>query len=188
MRERLSAAAALAAAAATAGTALAAAAPTTLEHWSGGGARIVQRGHGYCWTGSLADARADAWRCFLGNEIHDPCFSGAGSYAMCPDGTPDSHDALRLELTKPLPRSQANPAGNPARRDPWVIVTAGGAYCYRVTGATGPAAGRTVTYECAGASVLAGSPDRTRPVWTVSLLPTGASKHYVTTAVRSVWW
>lgn len=169
------------------GTALAAA-PTKLEHWAAGGARIVQRGHGYCWTGSLADARADAWRCFLGNEIEDPCFSGADSYVTCPDGTPDSRDALRLRLTKPLPRGQANPPGDPTRRYPWVIVTAGGAYCYRVTGTTAVEAGKALTYQCAGASALAGSPNRTGPVWTVSLLPTGASKHYVTTAVSSVWW
>lgn len=167
----------------------AAAAPTQVKHWTAAGAQVVQRGHGYCWTGSLADARPDAWRCFLGkNEIEDPCFSGAGSYVTCPDGTPDSHDALRLQLTKPLPRSQTNPPGDPTRRPPWVIVTTGGAYCYRVTGATDERAGRALTYECAGASALAGSPNRTRPVWTVNLLPTATSKHYVTTAVRSAWW
>jgi hypothetical protein len=187
VRQGLSAAAAVLVAAVVVGAARAAA-PTTVEHWAAGGAHVVQRGHGYCWTGSLADARSDAWRCFLGNEILDPCFSGAGSYVTCPDGTPDSHDALRLQLTKPLPHSHANPPGNPQRRDPWVIVTGGGAYCYRVTGATDLRAGRPLTYTCAGASALAGRPDRTRPVWTVSLLPTNASKHYVTTAVRSAWW
>ncbi len=186
MRKGLSAAAVLVAVAA-AGAALAAA-PTKLEHWVGDGAHIVQRGRGYCWTGSLADARGDAWRCFLGNEIEDPCFSGSAAFVLCPDGTPDSRDALRLQLTKPLPRGQANPPGNPMRRDPWVIVTAGGAYCYRVTGATDDKAGKQLTYECAGASALAGSPNRTRPVWTISLLPNGTSKRYVTTAVSAVWW
>jgi hypothetical protein len=165
------------------------AAPTQVEHWTAAGAHVVQSGRGYCWTGSLADGRADAWRCFLGkNEIVDPCFSGGGSSVLCPDGTPDSHDAIRIELTKPLPRSQANPGGGSTRGYPWAIVTAGGDYCYRVTGATDERAGRALTYECAGASALAGSPDRTKPVWTVSLLPASTSKHYVTTAVRSAWW
>lgn len=168
---------------------LVAAVPTTAQHWTVAGAHVVQRVHGYCWTGSLSDARPDAWRCFLGkNNIIDPCFSGGSSFVLCPDGTPDSHDAIRLQLTKPLPLGQANPPGNPTRRDPWVIVTSGGAYCYRVTGATDMKLGRPLTYVCAGSSAIAGSPDRTRPVWTVRLLPTGASKHFVTTAVRAAWW
>jgi hypothetical protein len=177
-----------------AGAALAAA-PTKLERWLAfraaavsPGVHIVQRGQGYCFTGSLADARTDAWRCFLGNEIEDPCFSGSGAFVICPDGTPDSRDALELRLTKPLPHSRANPPGDPTRRDPWVIVTAGGATCYRVTGTSAVEAGRELTYECAGASALAGSPNRTRPVWTINLLPNGTSKRYVTTAVGSAWW
>jgi hypothetical protein len=152
------------------------------------GVHVIQRGRGYCFTGSLADPRTDAWRCFLGNEIQDPCFSGGGAFVVCPDGTPDSRDALRLQLTKPLPRSQANPAGDPTHKDPWVIVTAGGAYCYRVTGTTAVAAGRRLTYECAGAAALAGGPNRTQRAWTIGLLATAASKHYVTTAIASVWW
>ena len=85
--------------------------PTKVEHWSVAGAHVVQSGRGYCWTSSIADARSDAWRCFLGkNEIVDPCFSGGESAVLCPDGTPDSHDALRIRLTKPLPLGQANPS------------------------------------------------------------------------------
>ena len=30
---------------------------------------------GRCWTNSLAVWRDDAWRCIVGNEIYDPCFS-----------------------------------------------------------------------------------------------------------------
>ena len=164
-------------------------APTKVEHWSVAGAHVVQSGSGYCWTSSIADALPDAWRCFLGkNEIVDPCFTGGGSTVLCPDGTPDSHDAIRMKLTKPLPLGQANPPGGSTPRDPWAIVTTGGAYCYRITGAAGTRFGRALTYQCAGASLLAGSPNRTRPVWTVSLLPTSTSKHFVTTAVRAAWW
>jgi hypothetical protein len=165
------------------------AAPTKVEHWSAAGAHVVQSGSGYCWTGSIADQRTDAWRCFLGkNEIVDPCFSGGGSTVLCPDGTPDSHDAIRIKLTKGLPRGQANHGNGATPGAPWAIVTAGGAYCYRVTGATDERLGRALTYECAGASALAGSPNRTRRVWTVSLLPTSTSQHFVTTDVRAAWW
>jgi hypothetical protein len=167
----------------------AAAAPTQVDHWTAAGAHVVQSGSGYCWTSSIADARPDAWRCFLGkNEIVDPCFTGGGSTVLCPDGTPDSHDAIRIRLTKPLPLGQANPGSGATPGSPWAIVTAGGAYCYRVTGATNAVAGRALTYECAGSSALAGGPKRTRSVWTVSLLPTSASKHFVTTNIRAAWW
>jgi hypothetical protein len=176
-------------------SAASAAAPTKLQRWVGfragkivPGIHAVQRGRGFCFTGSIADPRSDAWRCFLGNEIHDPCFSGGGAFVLCPNGTPDSRDALELRLTKPLPHNQANPPGNPTSRDPWVIVTAGGDYCYRLTGTSAIIAGKQVTYECAGASSLAGSPSRSRPAWTISLLPTVTSKRYVTVAIRSAWW
>ena len=163
--------------------------PTKVEHWSAAGAHVVQSARGYCWTISDADSRPDAWRCFLGkNEIVDPCFSAGHSYVLCPDGTPDSHDAIHLQLTKPLPDRGPNPPGDPLRFGPWVIVTAGGAYCYRLTGALDRRAGRALTYQCAGAAELAGLPNRTRPVWTVSLLPTSTSKHFVTTDVRAAWW
>jgi hypothetical protein len=169
----------------------AAPAPTKLERWvafrgtkPAPDIRIDQRGRGYCFAGSLADPRADAWRCVLGKQIEDPCFSGGATFVLCPFGTPDSRDALELTLTKPLPHAPANRTGDPTREDPWVIVTIGGAYCYRATAAST----RAFSYVCAGASVLAGSPNRTRALWTIELLRTPTSKRYVTTAVRSAWW
>jgi hypothetical protein len=35
----------------------------------------VRSRSGYCYTGSLTIARSDAWRCFVGNYLYDPCFS-----------------------------------------------------------------------------------------------------------------
>lgn len=29
---------------------------------------------GFCWTGSLAISRDDAWRCMVRSNIFDPCF------------------------------------------------------------------------------------------------------------------
>jgi hypothetical protein len=172
-----------------------AAAPTKLERWTAfragavaPGIHVLQRGRGSCVAGSRADPRADAWRCLVGSETLDPCFSGLAGVVLCPDGTPYSRDAVEVRLTKPLPRARANPPGDPTRRPPWVIVTATGAYCYRVTGMSAEVAGKPITYGCAGASSIGGTPDRARAVWTVSLLPTGTSKRYVTVAVRAAWW
>jgi hypothetical protein len=172
-----------------------AAAPTRIERWvafSTGkldpGVRIVARGRGSCFAGSLADPRSDAWRCLLGNAVQDPCFSNGGTFLICPDGTPDSRDALQLRLAKPLPHGKANEPGDPTRKDPWVIVTAGGAFCYRATGTTMSLLHSKITYECAGASLLAGGPNRTSAVWTIGLLPTGASTRYVSVAIKQAWW
>ena len=160
-------------------------APTKLEHWTA--VHIIERGTGTCSTGSLIDARADAWRCRSGDGVHDPCFSAAAS-VICPDGTPDSHDALQLRLTRPLPHAKANHAGDLTRTAPWVIVTAAGAYCYRLAGTGAVLAGKPTSYQCAGAALLAGLPNESRPVWTISLLPTAAAKRYTTTAIKSAWW
>jgi hypothetical protein len=185
----------LAAALVAAAAASSAAAPTRLERWTAfrGGkvaaeVHVLVRGRGSCAGGSRADPRADAWRCSLGTEALDPCFAGPPGVVVCPYGTPDSRDAAEVRLTRPLPRNRANPPGDPTRRPPWAIVTATGLYCYRLTGMSAEVAGRAITYTCAGASSIGGTPDRSRPVWTVSLLPTGTSKRYVTVAVRAAWW
>jgi hypothetical protein len=54
---------------------------------------------------SLTDSRADAWRCFVGSTIHDPCFSNLDHirpYVLCPLYTPRSK-ALEVKLTKAAP-------------------------------------------------------------------------------------
>jgi hypothetical protein len=160
-------------------------APTKVEHWTA--VHITERSTGTCSTGSLVDARVDAWRCRSGDAVHDPCFS-TGAFAICPDGTPDSRDALQLRLTQPLPHAKANHAGDLTRTTPWVIVTAAGDYCYRLPTPGAVLAGKPTSYQCAGAALLAGLPNESRPVWTISLLPTGAAKRYAITAIKSAWW
>jgi hypothetical protein len=121
-------------------------------------------------------------------QAQDPCFSGAAAFVICPFGTPDSHDALKLNLAGPLPAAKANPPGDPTRRDPWAILTASGGYCYRATGPPSRIAGRTITYVCAGAALLASHPNRSRPAWTIDFLPTATSSRYRAVAVTTAWW
>jgi hypothetical protein len=167
---------------------------TRLERWvafragqPAAGVRVLVRADGSCVSGSFVDPRSDAWRCLTGGQIQDPCFSGGGSFLLCPYGTPDSRDALRLRLTKPLPERRANLPSEAAAGDPWVIETRG-LFCYRTTGSSMILARRRLTYECAGASALAGRPNRTGSVWTISLLPTSISTHYTTVEISSAWW
>src|SRR5262249_30644384 len=43
------------------------------------GFTISKRLKGSCGEHSLTTDRPDAWRCFQGDEIYDPCFSGTSS-------------------------------------------------------------------------------------------------------------
>jgi len=173
-----------------------AASRTRLEQWvafragsPAAGIHVLARARGSCTARSLADPRDDAWRCVAAGQVQDPCFSDprGGSFVLCPDGTPDSRDAIRLALTGPLPARPATGPRTATGGEPWVIET-GGRYCYRVTAATMVLAGRRLTYECAGAAALAGSPDRSGSVWRVALLPSAASPHFTTVAISSAWW
>lgn len=87
-----------------------------------------------CWTGSLADARNDAFRCMVGNAIYDPCFTNQtikNSHVLCPLYTPASH-VLKVNLTKALPTP--NHTGDPTRYVPWAIKLTNGRWCEIHTG------------------------------------------------------
>jgi hypothetical protein len=134
------------------------------------GLSVAKSFNGSCWEGSLADPRKDAWRCFIGNSINDPCFSDSHvrTWVACPaDGTPFGTTVLRLNLTKPLPRSLAN-RGSPGEGDPWAIRLPGGKVCTFLTGATFAFHGKRVNYGCTKTLFLAGSPDRSKPTWTIT--------------------
>jgi hypothetical protein len=178
------------------GAAVASASPTTkLEHWAAftngklaAGIHIVETARGSCSGGSHVDARSDAWHCLAQGQAEDPCFAAAAAFMICPFGTPDSHDALKLNLVSALPAGNANPPGDPTRNDPWAVLTANGAYCYRATRTPSHIAGKTITYQCAGAALLAGHPRRTQAVWMISFLPTETSTRYRTVAIATAWW
>src|SRR5947207_50730 len=113
--------------------------------FNGGGiasnVQIARSASGYCWTSSGADARDDAFRCFVGNVINDPCFADQTSFAkyvLCPLYLPVSK-VLRINLTKRLPSNTGS--GDPTRYAPWAVRTASGKWCTGFTGATGQIAG-----------------------------------------------
>ncbi len=63
---------------------------------------------GSCWTSSLAVWREDAWRCMVGNDIYDPCFSSGDSVTCGASPVPPT-DGFPLTLTEPLPAPQVPP-------------------------------------------------------------------------------
>jgi hypothetical protein len=153
-------------------------------------ARGLQAGRvssGYCWEGSMADyGRADAWRCFRGNEILDPCFSrGASShpYLVCAQ-TPWKRRVALLRLTKPLPLKTGNRESS--AQDPWALATDSGRRCTLITGATGLIGGQRISYGCSDGSILVGSPLRRPGGWTI-LWARGAKAHPSRVSILEAW-
>ena len=152
------------------------------------GIRVGKTAAGYCWTGSLADWRGDAFRCFVGNYIHDPCFAdqtGSAHYVLCPLYTPDAK-ALRINLTKKLPPNSAS--GDPTRHPPWAVKTASGKWCTKFTGATGSIAGMGITYGCTGGGILLGNPRRNTKLWTIFYASGYKASQFRPVALKSAWW
>jgi hypothetical protein len=171
--------------------------PKTSVHlyapFSGGGLangiRVQRSARGYCWTSSGADARPDAWRCFVGNYIYDPCFSdgvSGANYVVCPLYTPLSK-VLRINLTRKLPRSTGAKA-NPTRFPPWTVQTASGKWCTILTGATGEIAGMRINYGCTGGGYLLGVPSRSSPRWKIFFAKRYKSSQLTSIYLAAAWW
>jgi hypothetical protein len=132
--------------------------------------------HGTCNGGSAAIDRDDAWRCFAGNFVYDPCFSSsrAKGIVLCPASAFSSYGVeikLSSKLTDP-DRRKPSTSG-----DPWAVETTSGAKCEIDTGATTVLDGRRANYFCAkGKDVLWGSPTRTTEPWTIYAAPATATK------------
>jgi len=118
---------------------------------------------GSCWTNSLAVWREDAWRCTVGNDIYDPCFSSDGS-VICGASpiTPTTSFTLTLTEALPapeLPQDTANHA--------WLVELADGTVCGFATGATGGVGDDRINYLCP-------SPDPSQTVVLLGDLQPGA--------------
>ncbi len=102
---------------------------------------------GECWTDSIAVARPGVWRCMVGNEIYDPCFSSAGlTDAVICDANPAQGSAgFILKLTKPLPKPSAQALTYPRS---WLVKLADKTTCEIQTGTIAFVAGLEVPYGC----------------------------------------
>jgi hypothetical protein len=135
----------------------------------------------------LGDLRGDAYRCFVGNNIHDPCFAdqtSSAGYVLCPLYFPGAK-VLRINLTKKLPSTQAN--GDPTRNAPWAVRTSGGAWCTVLSGGTGDIAGLRINYGCTGGGILLGTPHR-GATWTIFYAANFNANQYRPITLESAWW
>jgi hypothetical protein len=124
---------------------------------------VGTRASGSCWTASLASGAADAWRCAAGNAIHDPCFAASPHAKTVVCFLDPWHPVTILALTKPLPRH----GPTLAQTLPWAIETTDGRRCTYLTGATAPMGAERINYGCTDHSYLIGSPNRSKPLWTI---------------------
>jgi hypothetical protein len=99
---------------------------------------------GSCWTNSLAVWRADAWRCTVGNDIYDPCFSQDGS-VICGADPVTPTVSFALTLTEPLPAAEV-PADT--ANHAWIVELPDGTACEYATGATGGVGDERINYFC----------------------------------------
>jgi hypothetical protein len=137
---------ALVASAAPAPAAPTAAAHTTAVVFNAKSMRITARQTGYCWTSSIASQRSDAYRCMVGNGIHDPCFMLSARSVACPTDVA-SNSGVAISLTKPLP--EPNTAANV-----WMMELTSGATCNIGTGTTVPG----YPFYCSGSLVCSAPP------------------------------
>lgn len=155
----------------------------TFAPWAHGqlrqGYTVAVKAKGSCFNNALTTNRSDAWRCVIGNDIYDPCFSGAARATVlaCAED-PFSRRLVLLSLQKPISTEDAattdmlQPHG-----EPWGLRLANGETCAFATGATDVAQGMRMNYECKGNDFLVGFPDRSKALWTAHAMVWPDKKH-----------
>lgn len=145
---------------------------------------------GRCWTGSLAAQRGDALRCFVRNEILDPCFSSkrAPGVVVCPNAQITAE--IEIHLTRPLPRRLTRYGSPPSIFDqPWDIELTNGRHCVLSSGASNIVDGKRLNFFCTGRVRygLWGLPNEKTEPWTILDDPFDAKRLHVWRAIRHVW-
>jgi hypothetical protein len=139
------------------------------------GATVTGTATGSCFTGAESTGRTDAYRCSVGNNLYDPCFSpltANPTTVMCLGSSPTRY--LSVKLTQPLSGANPEPSAGSVP-NPLVIVLADNDYCTLVTGGTTTLAGLRMNYDCTSKGALYGFPDRTGVLWTITYLAPGAA-------------
>ena len=109
-----------------------------------------EKREGSCWTNSNIIQRPDAWRCMIGNEIFDPCYTAQDKTTIVCDAKPDIEkpSGFVLKLIKPLPAPDV-PNGPSASAS--MLELEDGTICDAISGASGATDGvRTerISYSC----------------------------------------
>jgi hypothetical protein len=154
--------------------------------------KITQTLTGSCWTASIVNPRADAWRCSVGNQILDPCFSNlSDNKAVCMK-MPWENSGILLNLSKTLPKRSGR-SENFWQKDPWAIELTNGIRCVNDhSGTLSIYAGMTSGSTCFDANgkvistVYVNNIDRSQPFWRIFIRSNDMLLEQV--AVKSVWY
>jgi hypothetical protein len=112
-----------------------------------------QHRSGDCWTDSIAISRPGVWRCMVGNEIYDPCFTVPKlTGALVCDARPTGGPGFVLDLTKPLPKQSLSPPKFPL---PWLLKLADGSVCEVETGTVSRVDGHDLPFACSDSRATA---------------------------------
>ncbi len=147
------------------------------------GVRVARTIRGYCWTTSIAEGTANAYRCMSGNYIYDPCFAphaGAAGVSEVACAPAPWSKVVMMRLTRRLP---ANSGYRPTL---WALVLAGGDRCVVGTGTNGEVDGVVMFFYCNHG--LAGGPSMAHEPWTVRFATSYRATHLETKAVVIGWY
>lgn len=147
---------------------------------------------GSCWTPSVVNPRPDAWRCSVGNQIMDPCFSNlSGNKAVCMK-KPWENSGVLINLNKPLPK-RTDRASDFSQKNPWAIELDNGIRCVNdhsgtLTVFVGMTSGSTC-FDATGkliSTVYLNHIDRSQPFWRIFIRPDDMLLEQV--SVKSAWY
>ena len=107
---------------------------------------------GSCWTRSIAADRPGAWRCMIGNAIHDPCFQvpPMEHEVICDANPVLGKSGFVMKLTKALPLVTEPAAPSPS---PWVLELEDGSVCEPFTGTRPAVNNQPAVWSCVKPSV-----------------------------------
>lgn len=104
---------------------------------------------GKCWTESIATPRKGAWRCMIGNDIYDPCFSTSSEKMVICDMNPAKNKTgLSVALTEPLPKSSMPKKSEKPGMHPFQLRLTDGSVCAPFTGTRISLGKEIIQYGC----------------------------------------
>jgi len=129
--------------------------------------------HAQCNFGS--EATGDAYRCFAGNFVLDPCWvTNVKSSVDCAT-SPWSRKVARLHVTKGYDNTgfdQRHPF------DPWAVKLVTGKRCVWLQGATGAVHGKRISYSCGGRNYLIGNVHKHPQPWRIQTARSTGGGHF----------
>ena len=128
---------------------------------------VVAKLSGACTQQSHVIKRDDAWYCFAGDKVYDPCFVkpyGSHLEAICPE-SPWSNKAVQITVSSSMDNTQ-HEALDMSRTFPWALELSAGEKCQAVDSSE-RYDGLPVRYRCNTGGELIGHLQRCNSEWKI---------------------